>query len=103
MSFSNKLGKYVEYEVLGKDADETSGSWVSRGHFDTRVAANREAHLLKGFGWKTKIRKVVERRLNPLQNPARSNPKSASLKNFTGTITKNKNGTVTVRGKGKRK
>ena len=35
-------------------------------------------------------------------NPSKTR-KRVSLKNFTGTITRNKNGTVTVRGKGRKK
>jgi hypothetical protein len=71
----------------------SAGSVRLIGPFDTRAAAAR-ASINTGKG--------TVRHYNPGGSKTTAR-KRVSLKNFTGTITKNKNGTVTVRGKGKRK
>jgi hypothetical protein len=44
-----------------------------------------------------RVRKALKKYVRKATNPK----KTVSLKNFTGRITRNKNGTVTIKGKGK--
>jgi len=84
--------------VKGKGKPKKNAAHSARMPF-FRPTKRRRKNAAMGYkgsaGW----------RASQQPKPTKSNParKRVSLKNFTGTITRNKNGTVTVRGKGRKK
>ena len=62
----------------------------------SKTAAKQYQRQLQAQGGTARIEELGAD--NKMKNPAR---KQVSVKNFTGTITRNKNGTVTVKGRGK--
>jgi hypothetical protein len=62
----------------------------------SKTAAKQYQRQLRAQGGQARIEKLGSD--GKMQNPAR---KTVSLKSFTGTITRNANGTVIIKGRGK--
>jgi hypothetical protein len=78
-----------------------------RGYKDYKLTDRRNGTLLESLSEVTsadarRMARMLQRDINAERKISRHNPaKRISLKNFTGTITKNPNGTVSIKGRKK--